>query len=90
MRRDQCTAASAALASRRMRSTMERKPFERCGVRCSRKPKLLEQRDGVGREDVLGVLAGVQREQHGDQAAHDMGVAVAVESQHRAAARRSA
>jgi hypothetical protein len=30
--------ASAALASARMRSTMERKPFERCGVRFSRKP----------------------------------------------------
>ena len=31
--RDQFTAASAALASRRMRSTIERKPLERCGVR---------------------------------------------------------
>src|SRR5262249_62372294 len=31
-------AASAARASERIRSTMERKPFERCGVRCSRKP----------------------------------------------------
>jgi hypothetical protein len=30
--------ASAALASARMRSTMERKPLERCGVRCSRSP----------------------------------------------------
>ena len=33
-------AASAARASERMRSTMERKPLERCGVRCSRKPML--------------------------------------------------
>ena len=30
--------ASAALASARMRSTIERKPFERCGVRFSRRP----------------------------------------------------
>ena len=38
MEPDQFTVASAALASRRMRSTIERKPFERCGVRCSRSP----------------------------------------------------
>jgi hypothetical protein len=34
----QAAAASAALASARMRSTIERKPFERCGVRFSRRP----------------------------------------------------
>jgi Domain of unknown function (DUF6456) len=38
MERDQFTVASAILASRRMRSTIERKPFERCGVRWSRSP----------------------------------------------------
>src|ERR1700730_3825210 len=32
-------AASAACASVRMRSTMERNPFDRCGVRCSRRPR---------------------------------------------------
>src|SRR5262252_9018245 len=32
--------ARAARASARMRSTMERNPLERCGVRCSRRPKL--------------------------------------------------
>jgi len=37
---DYATAANAALASVRIRSTMERKPFERCGVRFSRKPIL--------------------------------------------------
>ena len=31
-------AASASRASERMRSTMERRPLERCGVRCSRNP----------------------------------------------------
>jgi predicted transcriptional regulator len=30
--------ASAARASDRMRSTIDRNPFERCGVRCSRRP----------------------------------------------------
>jgi len=30
--------ARAERASERMRSTIERKPLERCGVRCSRKP----------------------------------------------------
>jgi hypothetical protein len=34
--------ASAACASRRMRSTIERKPFERCGVRCSPRPSRLK------------------------------------------------
>ena len=35
---DQAAGASAALASAWMRSTMARKPFERCGVRFSRRP----------------------------------------------------
>ena len=39
-------------ASDLMRSTIERKPFERCGVRCSRRPSLLEQRDRIGRENL--------------------------------------
>ena len=73
-------AASAALASRRMRSTIERKPLERCGVRCSRRPSFSNSLIGVGRENVLGAFAGVERKQHGDQAAHDMRVAVAFEN----------
>ena len=36
-RKDQA-AASASRASERMRSTIERRPLERCGVRCSRNP----------------------------------------------------
>ena len=38
---DYATAANAALASALMRSIIERRPFERCGVRFSRKPMLL-------------------------------------------------
>ena len=75
----------AASASRRMRSTIERKPFERCGVRCSRRPELLEQRHARRSQRSRARLAGIEREQDRDQPAHDMGVAVAVESQHRPA-----
>src|SRR6185295_1704112 len=35
---DQAAWASAAWASALMRLTIERKPFERCGVRCSLRP----------------------------------------------------
>ena len=38
LRERQEAAASASRASERMRSTMERRPFERCGVRWSRNP----------------------------------------------------
>src|SRR6266699_3322901 len=43
----------------------------------------LEQRDRVGREDFSRALAGVDREQDRNQSAHDMGIAVAHERQHR-------
>ena len=46
--------------------------------------KLFEQRYSVGGENVFCALAGEQREQHCDQPAHDMGVAVAGERQNRA------
>jgi hypothetical protein len=36
----------------------------------------------VGAQDVIRRLAGVDGEQDGDQAAHDMGVAVALEAEH--------
>ena len=62
-----------------MRSTMERKPFERCGVRCSRKPEPLEQRDRIGVDDFRRGLARIEREQNGDQPAHDVSVAVSDE-----------
>ena len=67
-----------------MRSTIERRPFERCGVRFSRKPDAVEQSERVGGQDLLRALAGIKRKQNGDQAAHDMGVAVAVEGERRA------
>lgn len=35
---DYATVAKAVFASARMRSTMDRRPFERCGVRFSRRP----------------------------------------------------
>src|SRR5258708_6147924 len=43
------------------------------------KSKILEHRNRVGRQDFASVLAGAQCEQHCDQPAHDMGVAVADE-----------
>ena len=45
-------ARARSRASDLMRSTIERKPFERCGVRCSRSAELLEQRDRIGVEDL--------------------------------------
>jgi len=45
--------------------------------------ELFEHGAGVGGEDVLGALAGVQREQDRDQSTYDVSVAVAVEGQHR-------
>jgi hypothetical protein len=43
----------------------------------------LEQRDRVGRQNLLRALAGNHRQQDGDQPADDMGVAVAGEAEHR-------
>ena len=63
---------------------MERKPFERCGVRCSRRPSRSNSAIASADKNVARRLAGIEREQDGDQAAHDMGVAVAGEAQHRA------
>ena len=42
----------------------------------------------VGAQDVIRRLAGVDGEQDGDQAAHDMGVAVALEAEHGSAVGR--
>ena len=77
-------AASAARASVLMRSTIERNPFERCGVRCSRKPSCSNSATASVSRISRGVLARIDREQDGDQAAHDVRVAVADEGQHRA------
>ena len=66
---------------------MEKKPFERCGVRCSLSPSSANTACRIGGQDLLGGLALVQGEQDGDQPAHDVGVAVALELKHRGARR---
>ena len=66
---------------------MEKKPFERCGVRCSLSPRSANSAWASVRRMSLGGLAVEQREQHGDQAAHDVGVAVALEVEDRRAVR---
>ena len=68
----------------RMRSTMEKKPFERCGVRCSLSPSSANTACASVRRMSSARLAVEQREQHGDQPAHDMGIAVALEVAERA------
>ncbi len=75
--------ASALRASLLMRSTIERNPFERCGVRCSRRPSRLNSSTASVARISLGVPARIGRQQDGDQALHDMGVAVADERQDR-------
>src|SRR5256885_2197147 len=42
----------------------------------------VEHGDRIGRKNVAGPLAGEHREQDGDQAAHDMGIAVANEGEY--------
>ncbi len=74
--------ASAARASARMRSTMERNPFERCGVRCSRRPSRSNTAIASAERMSRGPLAGKHRKQDGDKSAHDMGIAVAGEGEH--------
>ena len=75
-RREQLeAAASASRASGRMRSTMARRPLERCGMRCSRKPNS-SKTAGASDDKISGGVRRIQREQDGDQAADDMGVAV--------------
>src|SRR5690242_9134461 len=49
------------------------------------KSELVEYRDGIGCENVLGRTTGIEGEQNGDQAADDMRVAVAEIFQDRAA-----
>ena len=39
--------------------------------------KAIEKRDGVGRENLVGVLAGIHCEQDGNEPPHDMSVTVA-------------
>src|SRR6266568_988591 len=79
------SAASAVRASERIRSTMERKPFERCGVRCSRKPMPSNNLTASVFRISFDALARIDSEQDCDQSAHDMGIAVAGKGQHWAA-----
>ena len=44
--------------------------------------KPIEQTEGVDRQDLVGGLAGIEREQDGHEPAYDMRVAVADEAQH--------
>ena len=75
--------ASAVSASARMRATIDFSPFERCGVRCSRKSSRSNRADGsIAR---MSRAAGTQGEQDCDQPADDMGVAVALEREDRSA-----
>ena len=76
--------ASAICASRRMRSTMDLTPFDRCGVRCSDRPSSLN-RPGRRWRAPRPRLAVVEGEQERHEPAHDMGVAVAEQVQHRLA-----
>ena len=69
-----------------MRPTIDLKPLERCGVRCSRRPRTLEQRDGISLHNFGAGLARAERQQDGNEAAHDMRVAVAADHQRRLAA----
>ena len=81
-RRVRTAAASASRASERMRSTMARRPLERCGVRCSRKPNSSNTAIASVDKDLLRRVAGIQRQQDRDQPAHDMRIAVAEIIQH--------
>ena len=73
-------ARARARASALMRSTIERKPFERCGVRCSRRPSRSNSATASVDEDLARRLARIEREQDRDQPAHDVRVAVADEA----------
>ena len=75
--RTRLASPSACWASARMRVTMDRNPLERCGVRCSRRPSRSNRAIGSAARYLAGRLAGDDREQDGNQPAHDVGVAVA-------------
>ena len=65
-----------------MRSTIERRPFERCGVRCSARPSVAE---GLLRRRSSTISAAGRSERSATRSAietaHDMGVAVAAQAQ---------
>ena len=65
---------------------MDRKPFERCGVKCSRKPSRANTALASSNKIVAAGLSEIKREENGDEPAYQMGVAIASKSQHDAAA----
>ena len=71
-----------------MRATMEASPLERCGVRCSLRPSSANMGSASVCKDLIGGVLVVDRKQDGDEAAHDVGVAVGLERQLRYAAVR--
>ena len=75
-------AAASAAASERMRSTIERTPLDRCGVRCCSRPSH-GRRHGVRRRAIARRAVGIKRQGDGDEAAHQMRVAVAAIMEHR-------
>jgi hypothetical protein len=64
---------SRARASRRMRSTMEKKPLERCGRRCSQGSSA-NTGARVGTQDLFRGLVGIHGKQDGDEPAPTRGV----------------
>ena len=64
-------------ASALMRSTIERTPFERCGVRCCAKPSFSNSAAASISTISLRRLAGIERQRQRHEPAHDMRVAVA-------------
>jgi hypothetical protein len=67
-----------------MRSTIEENPFERCGVKC-RQPETPEHTLRIGPNDFIRATARVDRKEDGDESPHDMGVAIGLEDEARAA-----
>src|SRR5690606_6693964 len=61
-------------------------PVRTLGCQVVREPELTEDGARVGAEHLLRRAAGVEREQDGDEAADDVGIAVALHVQYRRAA----
>ena len=61
-----------------IRSTIEANPFERCGVKCCQ-PETPKHALRIDPNDLVRATTRVDRKEDGDQAPHDMSVAVALE-----------
>ena len=78
---------TSARASARMRSIIERTPFERCGVRWASRPSSAKSARASWSRMYLRLAVVIDGECDGDQPTHQMRVAVAAEVQHLAARR---